>query len=139
MNRKIITAFKIIFVIFSLFAIVRGFYLVYENSELKHKLSESESNRDRFYGQLNELSFIMLELNEDVSKKKLYDSIYNFRQKMYDEFKQDSIQTYDLSLPFNEKENIIHGYHDELIFSFENGKLVEINFGDFKPNYRRLN
>jgi hypothetical protein len=139
MNKKLKLILKYSFVAISIFAIVRGMYLVYENHVLERKLYEAESKRDDFYGQLREISSIMLELNKDVSKKDLYDSIQHFRHTMHLELKADSISFYDGSIPFFEKENMIHGYHDELIFVFENEKLVNINYGDFKPYYRRLN
>jgi hypothetical protein len=139
MNQKINLFLKVAFVLFSIFAIVRGIYLFWENWELKEKLTETERSRDKFYGQLEEISSIMLEINNDLSKKKLYDSIQNFHQKMYTELKADSIPVFDETLPFYEKQNTFHDYHDELIFVFENDKLIEISYGNFTPSYRRLN
>jgi hypothetical protein len=139
MKLKVITSFLVLFILFSIFAMYQGARTTLEIKNLQRQLNEAEHNRDRFYGQLRELSSIMLEINSDTPKDKLLNSIRNFRQNMYSEFKADSFPVLEIPNYQSKNQNIFHGYHDELIFAFENDKLVDISYGDFKPKYKRIN
>ncbi len=127
----------ICYLVFSLYAGVR---LNTKCSTLEDSLDMEKRKADIFYGQIQELSFILENASPALDKTTIQDGINKFTDSRHEQFKKDSIPIVEIPRTLPKSSNILYGYHSELRFHFyENGRLKKIEYPKYEPSTIRIN
>jgi len=138
--KKIVKHFLILilisYLILSWYLFIR---LKTENLQLTRQLENERMKTDDFYGQIEELSFIIENACSEINKYDIFNAISNFTEMRHKEFEKDSISYIDVPRDEPKLTNVIYGYHHELVFYFDtNGKLKRVKYPKYNPFFRRI-
>lgn len=132
---------RIVLISIFILSIVSGMQLVFENSELRAEVERLEMDRDDFYGQLDELAFVVENAGQYLDNYVIYDGLIKFKMKRYEELRRDGFEKEEILVTSPERARKLYklyGLHRELEFDFdENGKLVKLIYEKYKTKYRR--
>jgi len=109
-----------------------------ENQKLKSTLDQYLQRIDNFYGQIDELSFIINKAGHNFDKKEVYDAINIYSSNRITGNKKRGIET--IEIPPGNSSKKIHGFHSEIKFIFnEQGNFKTLELRKYSPTYLRVN
>ena len=138
--KKIVKYSLILILVFSFILSLYQFIRVkQENFRLTQQLENERMRNDDFYGQIEELSYIIENACSKIDKYDIFNAISDFTKMQHKKLDKNSIQYFNVSKVKPQKTNVIYGYHHELVFYFDNnGKLKRVEYPKYNPLFRRI-
>ncbi len=134
--RNILVLVLISYLILSLYQLIK---LKTENLQLTQQLEIEKKRTDDFYGQIEELSFIVKNACSEINKYDIHNAISVYTEMRHEKLEKDSISYPDVPGIDPKQTNVIYGYHRELVFYFDtHGKLKRVKYPKYAPFFRRI-